>query len=119
MRPPIVRLLPAMLAFALLAAHFTRAGLVPLVPACIGAIALLFVRLPWVRYLAAGTLLLAAAEWLRTLFVFVAERTDAGEPCIRLVLILGTVALATALAILPLQSAVVRRWYSGETPKRN
>jgi hypothetical protein len=118
MRPPILHLLPATLAFALLAAHFVRAGLVPLAPACLGAVALLFVRLPWVRYLVAGSLLLAAAEWCRTLVVFLGERMDAGLPYLRLVLILGAVVLATLLAILPFRSAVLRRWYVGEDQRR-
>lgn len=115
-RPPILPLLPAILAFTLLAAHFVRAGLMPLVPACVGVIALLFVRLPWVRYLVAAALLLAVGEWLRTLAVFATARMEAGEPYLRLVLILGAVALVTALAILPLRSGVLRRWYAGGNP---
>ena len=109
----VVRLLPAILALALLAAHFYRAGLVPLVPTCIGAMALLFVRLPWVRYLAVGSLLLASAEWMRTLVVLVVERAAADEPWLRLAAILGGVVVFTLLAALPFGSAGLRRWYAG------
>lgn len=111
-------LLPAVLALALLAAHFYRAGLVPLVPTCIGATALLFVRLPWVRYLAVGSLLLASAEWIRTLVVLVGERADAGEPWLRLAAILGGVVVFTLLAALPFGSAELRRWYAGSEARQ-
>jgi len=108
-----LRLLPAVVALALLAAHFYRAGLVPLVPTCIGAAVLLFVRLPWVRYLAVGSLLLAAAEWIRALVEFAGTRIAAGEPWLRLVAILAGVVVFTLLAALPFGSAVLRRWYAG------
>ena len=114
--PALARLLPAVVALALLAAHFYRAGLVPLVPTCIGAAALLFVRLPWVRYLAVGSLLLAAAEWLRTLVDLVGERSAAGEPWLRLAAILGGVIVFTLLAALPFRSLALRRWYAGGEP---
>jgi len=113
-----MRLLPAVVALALLAAHFYRAGLVPLVPTCLGATALLFVRLPWVRYLAVGSLLLASAEWIRTLVVLVGERVDAGEPWLRLAAILGGVVVFTLLAALPFGSAELRRWYAGSEARQ-
>ena len=113
-----MRLLPAVVALALLAAHFYRVGLVPLVPTCIGATALLFVRLPWVRYLAVGSLLLASAEWIRTLVVLVGERADAGEPWLRLAAILGAVVVFTLLAALPFGSAELRRWYAGSEARQ-
>ena len=106
-------LLPAIIAFMLLGAHFYRDGLVPLVPSCIGAIAMLFVRLPWVRYLAVGALVLAAAEWSRTLVALVAGRIEAGEPWLRLASILVAVAAFTLLSAWPFRSAVLRRWYAG------
>jgi len=114
--PALARLLPAVVALALLAAHFYRAGLVPLVPTCIGAAVLLFVRLPWVRYLAIGSLLLAAAEWVRTLVELAGERIIAGESWLRLAAILGGVIVLTLLAALPFCSAELRRWYAGSEP---
>lgn len=112
-RSVILRLTPAILAFSLLGAHFYRDGLVPLVPSCIGAIVLLFVRLPWVRYLAVGALLLAAAEWARTLVVLAAGRMQAGEPWLRLVLIIGAVMLLTLASAWPFRSAPLGWWYTG------
>lgn len=108
---PWLRILPAVLLLLVLAAHFYRAGLAFLVPACVGLAALAFVRLRWVPRLLSVALLLAAAEWLRTLWVLVAARLAAGQPYGRMVLILLGVALATLSAARLLNAAAPRRWY--------
>ena len=113
---PLIRLLPAALALLILAAHFVRAGLPVLVPACVGLVALLFVRLAWVPRTVTLALVLAAAEWLRTLVVLAGGRLEAGQPWLRLVAILGMVLLLTLAAAWPLRSAAIRRWYAGTTP---
>jgi len=110
---PWARLLPALLALLVLLAHFYRAGLAFLVPVCIGLTALLFVRLAWVPRVVTLALLLAAAEWLRTLAVLAGARIEAGQPFVRLVVILAGVALLTLLGAWPLRSARVREWYRG------
>jgi hypothetical protein len=110
---PWPRLVPALLALLVLAAHFYRAGLVVLVPACIGLVALLFVRLEWVPRAITAALVLASAEWLRTLAVLAGQRIDAGEPYVRLVAILLTVGCLTLVAAWPLRGASVRQWYRG------
>jgi len=103
-----LRLAPVALAAALLAAHFYRAGaLVPLFATLVAG-AMLFVRRPWAaRGLQAG-LVLGALEWLRTLALLVQARQATGQPYLRLALILGAVALATALAALVFRSRAVR-----------
>lgn len=111
---PILRLLPAAFALLVLAAHFYRAGLMFLVPACIGLLVLLFVRLQWVPRVVILALVLGTAEWIRTLLQLAGERLDAGEPYMRLVAILGGVAVATLLAAWPLRSAAVGQWYGGQ-----
>ena len=99
------------LAALLLAAHFYRAGLWPLAIVSIAALALLFVRRPWAaRALQAG-LLIGAVEWLRTLAVFAAQRMSLGQPWLRLAVILGTVALLTALAALVFRHRRLRERY--------
>lgn len=110
---PWPRLLPALLALLVLAAHFYRAGLAHVVPACIGLAALLCVRLAWVPRAIVVALLLAAVEWLRTLALLAGARMEAGQPFMRLVVILAGVALLTLLAAWPLRSATVRQWYRG------
>lgn len=100
------RLLSA-LAILILAAHFFRAGIIGLVLACFGLWILLFIRRIWaVRVLQAG-LLLGALEWGRTLVLLALERRAAGLPFLRLVVILGAVALFTGgcALLLPLRSS--------------
>jgi hypothetical protein len=107
---PFARLLPALLAFVLLGAHFYRAGQVPF-----AALAVVLAVLPFVRSRAAGrvaqaALMLGALEWVRTLFAFAGERVAQGAPVLRLVLILGSVVAFTLLAAWLLGTAPVRRW---------
>ena len=74
---PILRLLPAALALLVLAAHFYRAGLVFLVPLCLGLVLLIwgitaFVSVPAHQRLAQGFDLeahtrLVQTNWIRTL----------------------------------------------------
>ena len=111
-----LRLAPVALAAALLAAHFYRAGaLVPLLATVVAA-ALLFVRRPWAaRGLQAG-LVVGALEWLRTLALLVQARQATGQPYLRLALILGAVALATALAALAFRSHAVRAHFGLPPP---
>lgn len=96
-------LLPA-LALLLLGAHFFRAGLVLLTVACLGLLVLLFVRAGWAARVLEAALWLGALEWLRTAWVFASARAQAGQPYGRLLLILGGVALVTAVAALLLRS---------------
>ena len=109
---PWLHLLPVALALLVLAAHFYRAGLVFLVPVCIGLVGLSFIRLEWVPRVLTAALFLAAAEWLRARVMLAGERIEAGQPYARLVAILAGVALATLLAAWPLRTTLVRRWYS-------
>jgi len=111
---PWSRLLPAILALLLLGAHFLHDGLVYLVPLCVGLAALLFVRLRWVPVVVSLVLLLAGVEWLRTLYLLASARISAGQPHLRLVLILAGVAILTWLAAWLLRSAAARRWYRGD-----
>jgi hypothetical protein len=110
-----VRLLPVMLSFLLLAAHFYRAG--QLLPAglCLAAPALLFLRRAWVPRLFQALLVLGALEWLRALYVFASMRIAFEQPWTRLAMILATVALFTALSGLVFRSRHLRRLYNGNS----
>ena len=92
------RLLPVILSFLLLGAHFLRAGLIPATVLCVAILFLLFLRQPWVPRLFQVLLVLGAIEWLRSLYMFAQMRIAWGEPWTRLAVILGTVALFTALS---------------------
>jgi hypothetical protein len=106
-----VRLLPVTFSFLLLAAHFDRAGLVPVVVLCVVAPLLLLLRKPWVPMLFQALLVLGALEWLRALYGFVQMRMAFGEPWTRLAVILGAVALFTALSGLAFRLDTLRSFY--------
>jgi hypothetical protein len=99
--------LPA-LALLLLGAHFFRAGLVAVAAACAVLLVLLSVRSPWSARALQGALALGTLEWLRTAWVFASARAAAGQPYTRLLVILGSVALLTALAAWLLRSRAAR-----------
>ena len=107
MRHVLSRVL-AGLALLMLAAHFFRAGLMPITVLCVLLVALLFVRTTWAVRAVQFALALGAVEWLRTAWVFAAARAEQGQPYGRLLAILGTVAAVTAVAALLLSGRTVR-----------
>lgn len=111
LRRPVL-LLPAF-ALMLLGAHFFRASLVPLTVVCLGLIALLFVRARWAWFVLQISLALGALEWLRTAWVFASMRAEFGQPYARLLVILGAVALVTALAAWALRTSTGRAHFLG------
>ena len=113
-----VALIPIFLSALLLAAHFFRAGRYELVAASLLFPFLLLIRRRWAARAVQVVLVLGAAEWVRTLFVFTAERRALGEPSLRLVAILGGVALFTLLSASALFLPRLRRRYAppAETP---
>ena len=110
-------LAPAALAAVLLAAHFYRAGALWGVALAAALVLLLFVRTPWSTRAVQAGLALGAVEWVRTLAAFAAVRVATGQPYLRMALILGAVALFTALAAIAFESDVLRARY-GRPPRR-
>ena len=100
--PSLRARIPAALAFLLLAAHFSRAGIPAGIAASLLLLPVLFLPHPVALRVAQGALLLGAAEWIRTLVEYAARRQAEGRPVVRLVLILATVALFTLVSALPL-----------------
>jgi hypothetical protein len=107
----IVSTLPVIFSALLIAAHFFRAG--SLLPAiiCLLFPLLLFTRNHWAPRLLTIFLLLSAAEWLRTMVVFIGHYQEAGAPWIRLVVILTCVSLATALSALVFRTKRMNKRY--------
>jgi hypothetical protein len=103
-----LRLFPVTLVLLVLGAHFLRAGDLAMVAADLAVVALLFVRRPWAARAVQLALGLGALEWLRTLMLLAEERRVAGEPYLRMTLILGAVALATGLSLLTFRSRAVK-----------
>jgi hypothetical protein len=103
-------------AILLLAAHVLRTGQVFLVLLILALLPLMAVRRPWAGYVITGVLWLGTAEWVRTLVSRSQERVATGQPFGRLVLILGSVALFTALAALSTQRGPLSRWFRSARP---
>lgn len=103
-----LRLLPVFISFLLLAAHFLRAGQVVVVGLLLALLLLLFVRKFWVPWVIQVVLLLGAVEWVVTLYSVAQLRIASGMPWTRMAIILGGVALLTAVSSLVFRSEALR-----------
>ena len=107
MRAVGLLVLPA-LALLLLAAHFfhARAGFVAAL--CILLVALLFVPRAWAARIVQVVLAAGAVEWVLTAYTLAHSRMQHGEPYLRLLVILGAVAVFTAAAAALFQHPALR-----------
>ena len=94
----LLRLLPVILSFGLLAAHFSRADMFPLVIISLAIPLLLLVKKAWAARSIQVLLFLGAAEWIRSMFGYIEVRKSIGEDWGRLAIILVTVAVLTLCA---------------------
>ena len=108
-----LRLLPVFISFLLLAAHFLRSGQTVVVVVLLALLLLLFVRKFWVPWVIQAILLLGAVEWVLTLYSVAQVRIASGAPWTRMAIILGAVALFTALSSLVFRSKPLRDRYHG------
>jgi len=98
-------------ALVLLAAHLVHAGLLPLAALAIVAIALLAVPRLWAARLLQAVLGVATIEWALTAASLAQMRAAHDEPYLRLLVILGSVTLLTAVAALVFEHPRMRRRY--------
>lgn len=110
----LLLLLPAVLSLLVLCGHLLREGLLILIPLLFMMLPLLMMRSGWVARLWQIVLMLAALEWVRKAIFLAIERQEAGEPWLRMVLILGATAAFTFVSALlfeagPLAEAYPRR----------
>lgn len=96
----VLRALPVVLSALVLGAHFYRSRNVTLVALSLALPLLLLVGERWSARAVQAGLVLGAVEWVRTLAFFAGQRLEAGRPWARLAVILGVVALLTALSAL-------------------
>ena len=106
-----IRIVPLILSALLMAAHFLREGHLTLVGVSLLAPALLFVRRRWSLVSVQVLAYVGAGIWVYTASVLVGQRMAAGMPWIRMGLILGGVALFTAVSGLLLNGRLVRECY--------
>lgn len=107
----VIRLLPVILSFGILAAHFSRANVFPLVILSIAVLLLLFIRKAWVARTIQLLLLLGAFEWIRAMLGYIALRKSIGDDWTRLAIILIVVALLTALSGLVFRGKSLKKRY--------
>lgn len=93
-----LRIILVILSALLLAAHFYRRGTAIVAAGCAVLPLVLFASGAWARRSLQVALLVGVIEWLRTLGSLARARAAAGEPWARMALILGCVALVTAVA---------------------
>jgi hypothetical protein len=106
-----LRLLPVILSCVLLAAHFSRNGVLLLSLVSLTLPFLLLVRKSWVPRFFQVVLVLGALEWVRRLVALAFERRAAGDEWLRMALILGAVAAFTAASALAFRSAALKDRY--------
>ena len=107
----VLALLPAILSYLVLAAHFMRGGHLILAGLCLALLVALAFPKRRLAVVAQVSLLLAAAEWVRTLVLLLEERRSLGEPYLRMALILGGVAVLTLASAFLFYLPVLRRRY--------
>ena len=106
-----LRLLPVIISFLLLAAHFLRAGQMVVVVFLFTLLLILIVRKFWVPWVIQVVLLLVVVEWVATLYSVAQIRIASGLPWARMAIILGSVALFTALSSLVFRSKALKEWF--------
>ncbi|MCD4795772.1 MAG: hypothetical protein K8R49_01190, partial [Candidatus Cloacimonetes bacterium] len=88
-----LKILPVILCFLLLAAHFGRANLLILQIVSILIPFFLFWKTKIAAIIIQACLMMAGIEWIRTTVYYTRIRIENGEPWLRLAIILGSVAV--------------------------
>jgi hypothetical protein len=110
----IVRLVPVVIAFLLLAAHFLRGGSLGLALACVLVPLLLLIRRRWSPIVVQVLAYVGATVWLYTLIELAQARMMMHRPWGTAVIILGAVTLFTIFAGWLLNSPAVQARYSSK-----
>lgn len=105
------RIIPIVISFLLLSAHYFRSGELGLVAMWVSAPLLLFVKRRWVSYAFTAMLFFGASVWIKTAKIIWEVRSLYGMPKTNVMLILGGVALFTAASGLLFFSAPLKRRY--------
>ena len=109
--PVVVRIVLVIIAALLIAAHFLRAMDTPMVTLSLAAPLLLLWRRRWSLIALQILAYLAAGRWIATALALIAMREQLGRPWTAAAIILGAVALFTALSGLLLNSRSMRERY--------
>jgi len=107
----IIRLIPLIIAFLLLGAHFLRGGHMILAGVSILAPLLLLIKKRWMLLLVQWLAYSGALVWIQTTFSLIQQRRMTGVPWVRMLLILSGVTVLTLYAGYLLSSDIVKRRY--------
>jgi hypothetical protein len=107
----IIRLFPVIFSFLILSAHFSRIDILIFSILCLLLPLVLIIKKSWVVKLVQTLLVLGSFEWIRSIFNYVIERQSIGEPYIKLVIILGLVAVFTGLSTLVFKNHFLKERY--------
>ena len=108
----MAKLIPAILSFIILSAHFFRAEIYWLSILVILCIVLLFLKKSWVPIIMQLILFLGTLEWLRTIYILINERLELGLPWLRLTIILGAVTILTLVSSLTFRAEALKARYN-------
>lgn len=112
------RLVAPVLALLLLGASFFRAGNEVMVVASVGLLVLLAVPRPWAARIVQLVLALGALRWIWMAWAMAGARMAVSAPYLRMVLILGAVAVLTLLAASVFQARRLKQYYRLEAAPR-
>lgn len=107
----LIRLFPVILSFLILAAHFSRINQSLLGLFALAFPFLLLIKKAWIPKLVQITLLLGSFEWIRSMYFYIEAYEQTGKSWTRLALIIGGVALFTALSALVFKIKSVKNKY--------
>jgi hypothetical protein len=107
----IIRIIPLIIAFLLLGAHFLRSGHILLAGMSTLAPLLFLIKKRWILLFVKWLAYSGAIVWIYTIFSLVQQRTMAGAPWIRMLLILSGVTVLTVYAGYLLSSDFLKRRY--------
>lgn len=107
----VLRIILTVFAWLLLAAHYSRADNTLFMILSLMIPLLFFIRRRWAL---TGLQLLTyagALVWIQTIIQYAGQRASAGEPWLRLAIILGSVAVFTAISGILLNSKKIKKAY--------
>ena len=107
----VLRFIPIVLSFIILAAHFSRADLNILAIPTLLLPFILFIKKAWVARVLQIALILGAAEWIRMTLEYIDVRQELGQDWTKLAVILFSVSLFTFLSAFIFQSKPLKRLY--------
>lgn len=106
------RLIPIVLSFFIIGAHFLRSGALGLTIMCLTAPLALLIKRKWIVRVFSILLCFIAIDWISTAFDIWMKRQVKGEPATRMLIILSVVALFSACSSLVFRTKKMKERYS-------